>query len=301
MVELTLSEKRIKGLTAFQIKVIALVIMTLDHIGAFAFEIPIVAQYEGYLRRIGRLAAPLFLFLLVQSIRHTRNKPKFILWLYLAGMCVELFVTVMNFLIGETFSYFTPENIIFTFFYIALYAVLFERIIDAWKKKDVQILVSSALFLMLSLIPTLLSLFDVFHHVCVAISPNPSTRTIFLINGLWNSLLPSFNSIDYGIGLVILGLIMYFAKTKGKQCAAFLIFCLVCFVGSIVAPGKLFELQSFGFFMTFFNRFQCQMVFALPIMLLYNGEPGRKCKWFFYGYYPLHRELIYLIGELFAG
>ena len=207
----------------------------------------------------------------------------------------------MNFLIGETFSYFTPENIIFTFFYIALYAVLFERIIDAWKKKDVQILVSSALFLMLSLIPTLLSLFDVFHHVCVAISPNPSTRTIFLINGLWNSLLPSFNSIDYGIGLVILGLIMYFAKTKGKQCAAFLIFCLVCFVGSIVAPGKLFELQSVGFFMTFFNRFQCQMVFALPIMLLYNGEPGRKCKWFFYGYYPLHRELIYLIGELFAG
>ena len=295
MVELTLSEKRIKGLTAFQIKVIALVIMTLDHIGAFAFEIPIVAQYEGYLRRIGRLAAPLFLFLLVQSIRHTRNKPKFILRLYLAGMCVELF------LIGETFSYFTPGNIIFTFFYIALYAVLFERIIDAWKKKDVQILVSSALFLMLSLIPTLLSLFDVFHHVCVAISPNPSTRTIFLINGLWNSLLPSFNSIDYGIGLVILGLIMYFAKTKGKQCAAFLIFCLVCFVGSIVAPGKLFELQSFGFFMTFFDRFQCQMVFALPIMLLYNGEPGRKCKWFFYGYYPLHRELIYLIGELFAG
>ena len=85
MVELTLSEKRIKGLTAFQIKVIALVIMTLDHIGAFAFEIPIVAQYEGYLRRIGRLAAPLFLFLLVQSIRHTRNKPKFILRLYLTS------------------------------------------------------------------------------------------------------------------------------------------------------------------------------------------------------------------------
>ena len=35
-----------RGLTAFQLKVIALVCMTLDHIAAFGFEIPGVARFE---------------------------------------------------------------------------------------------------------------------------------------------------------------------------------------------------------------------------------------------------------------
>lgn len=128
------TEMRLNGLTAFQLKIIALVFMMLDHIAAFAFEIPIVNRYSGYLRMTGRLAAPLFLFLLVQSIRHTRSKPKFLLRLYLAGMGAELFVTAMNICLGEVFSYFTPGNIIFTFFYTALYVVLIKSFFR-WLRK----------------------------------------------------------------------------------------------------------------------------------------------------------------------
>lgn len=296
--ELTLSEKRIQGLTAFQIKIIALIAMTLDHIGAFAFEIPVVARYEGYLRMIGRLAAPLFLFLLVQSIRHTRSKPKFVLRLYLAGMCVELFVTAMNFCFGEAFSYFTPGNIIFTFFYTALYVLLLERMVSAWRDKDIRAFAISICLLALSCVPTILSS-DVLYHGMIP--PDVSIRTRFLITGLWNSLLPTFNSIDYGIGLALLGVMMYFAGTKNRQCLIFAAFCLICLTGAFAAPDSLYRLQSFEFFTTFFDRFQCRMIFALPIMLLYNGEPGKKCKWFFYGYYPLHREAIYLISALLAG
>lgn len=288
--------KQIKGLTAFQIKVIALVFMTLDHIAAFAFEIPIVDRYAGYLRMIGRLAAPLFLFLLVQSIRHTRSKPKFLLRLYLAGMCVELFVTAMNVCLGEVFSYCTPGNIIFTFFYTTLYVVLIENLISAWRIKDIRALAVSAGLIAVSLAPTVLPLYDVFCHVFIP--PNASTRVIFLGMGLYNSVLPSFHSIDYGIGLVLLGVLLYFAKSKGRQCLVFGAFCAVCVAGAVLAPSELYGIPSFGFFQIFFSRFQCRMIFALPIMCLYNGKPGRKCKWFFYGYYPLHRELIYIIAHL---
>lgn len=297
--ELTQSKKRIQGLTAFQIKVIALISMTLDHIGAFAWNVPVVARYEGFLRIIGRLAAPLFLFLLVQSIRHTRSKPRFVLRLYLAGMCVELFVTAMNVCFGEVFSYFTPGNILFTFFYTALYVLLLERIISAWKDRKLRALACSAGLLALSGIPTVLSLSNVPYYLLVP--PDASIRVRFLITGIWNSLLPSFNSIDYGIGFSLLGVILYFAGTKNRQCFVFAAFCLVCIAGARMAPDSLYSLQSFGFFPTFFDRFQCRMIYALPIMQLYNGEPGKKCKWFFYGYYPLHREAIYLMANWLAG
>ncbi len=290
--------KHIKGLTAFQLKVIALGFMTLDHIADFAFEIPIVGRYSGYLRMIGRLAAPLFLFLLVQSIRHTRSKPIFLLRLYLAGMGVELFVTVMNVCLGEVFTYFTPGNIIFTFFYTALYIVLIEKLASDWKMRDMRTLAVSVCLIAVSFVPTILYLHDVLYHTVMP--PNASTRVYFLVKGLYNSLLPSFNSMNYGIGFVLLGVFMYFAKSKNGQCLVFGVFCAVCFVGAFAAPDELYGIQSFGFFQIFFDRFQCPMIFALPIMYLYNGKPGRKCKWFFYGYYPLHRELIYIIAHLVA-
>ncbi|UOQ50507.1 TraX family protein [Gracilibacillus caseinilyticus] len=40
------------------------------------------------------------------------------------------------------------------------------------------------------------------------------------------------------------------------------------------------------------------MVFALPLILLYNGNRGAGLKYFFYIFYPLHSILLYLIGLL---
>ena len=58
------SQDKLGGLNAFQIKIIACFCMTIDHIGAFG------NQYFAILRIVGRAAAPLFLFILVQSMLH---------------------------------------------------------------------------------------------------------------------------------------------------------------------------------------------------------------------------------------
>lgn len=286
-----------KGLSAFQLKVIALVIMTVDHIGAFAFEIPLVMRHQSYLRAVGRLAMPIFLFLLVQSIRHTRSKRRFILRLYLAGMGTELFVTAMNLLFGDRFRYFTPRNIIFTFFYTALYAVLIERLIESVREKQWRTLGLCVLGLALSLVPTViyLPLLDGVYSL------NGSDRMTFLLEGLLNSVVPSFYLMDYGIGAAILGVVMYFAGTKKRQCIVYAVFCALCIAGRIAGSfGVDFDrIPSFGFFETFFDYSQNRMIWALPFMLLYNGQRGRPCKWFFYWYYPVHRELIWLFTQVF--
>ncbi|MGL4760137.1 MAG: TraX family protein [Sarcina sp.] len=73
-----------KFLNSFSLKIIAIITMTLDHIlyfiGAKAgLEIPI---WFGYL---GRIAAPIFFFLIVEGFVHTRSKKRYLLRLGIFG------------------------------------------------------------------------------------------------------------------------------------------------------------------------------------------------------------------------
>ncbi len=43
---------------------------------------------------------------------------------------------------------------------------------------------------------------------------------------------------------------------------------------------------------------QWMMVFALPIIFMYNGQRGKNIKYFFYVFYPLHIWILYIIGYL---
>ena len=69
----------------FTIKIIALILMLMDHIGEFFPDSPI------WFRWLGRLAAPLFFYALAVGFHHTRNRKKYLLRLYLAnvGMATE--------------------------------------------------------------------------------------------------------------------------------------------------------------------------------------------------------------------
>ena len=119
---------------------------------AFGFELSIFERYSSILRTVGRVAAPLFLFVLVQSIWHTRSRRKLLLRLYIAAMCVGLFDTAINFFFGEILGYRTPGNIIFTFFYVAFYSSLLEWMIISYKNKKIRSLVSEIFIFVLSFI-----------------------------------------------------------------------------------------------------------------------------------------------------
>ncbi len=59
---------RVKQLTKNQLKILAMVCMTIDHIGAAFFPQAV------WLRVIGRLAFPLFSYCIAEGCRYTRNK-----------------------------------------------------------------------------------------------------------------------------------------------------------------------------------------------------------------------------------
>ena len=65
--------KKLSGLTGNQLKLFALLAMTCDHIGVQLFPRLLI------LRIIGRLALPIFAYMIAQGCRYTKNKKKYLM------------------------------------------------------------------------------------------------------------------------------------------------------------------------------------------------------------------------------
>ena len=83
---------RVKQLTKNQLKILAMVCMTLDHIGAAFFPQAV------WLRVIGRLAFPLFSYCIAEGCRYTRNKARYFGSVFACGaVCVIAFLPFGSF------------------------------------------------------------------------------------------------------------------------------------------------------------------------------------------------------------
>ncbi len=100
-----MSEKKTKPtLSYFSLKLIACITMLIDHIGAVFF--PNITL----LRIIGRIAMPIYCFMLTEGAVYTRNKPKYLLRLLLSAFISELPFDML-FRSRADFSY---QNVMFT-------------------------------------------------------------------------------------------------------------------------------------------------------------------------------------------
>lgn len=286
---------KFRGFSSYQIKLIALVLMTIDHLAAYGFEIPIIDTYYNQLRTIGRLAAPLFFFILTESISHTRSKPKFLLRLYLAAVGVGLFTTVTNFFFGNTIGWFFHGNILFDYFYTALYIILIEQLILALKEKCVK----RGFLAVSGFVAT-----GIVHLICMWLdrinfsSSGLDFKQVWSLRDLMASFLASPLGVGYTILFVLMGVLMYFAKNKYGKAAVLLLFSGICYFGWNL------EFLRYSIIGSVIGGNQPYMVFAIPFILLYNGEKGKGRKYFFYLYYPLHRYVISIavyIYQLFSG
>lgn len=80
-------------MSEFFLKCIALILMTIDHIGEFIPGSPL------YFRWIGRLSAPIFIYMCVWYVYYTHDRKKYILRLYLFSVFMSLIqhLSLLNF------------------------------------------------------------------------------------------------------------------------------------------------------------------------------------------------------------
>lgn len=93
-----------KKLSSFELKIIALITMVFDHVGAIFFP------KISILRVIGRLSFPLFCFLAVQGFLHTKNIYKYLGRIAVCALVSEIFYDLAFF---GTIN-FNAQNSLFT-------------------------------------------------------------------------------------------------------------------------------------------------------------------------------------------
>lgn len=258
------------GINSFQLKCLGLLFMTVDHIGLYICRSVNISP----LRVIGRIAAPLFLYVTINSISHTRNKLKYALRLYIAHIIICLMTLLLTTIGNNQFGNYNQFSILPTFIYTVVLTYIVEKITKSQKK-----LTTNNILLILS-------------AFAIIIIP---TAIMFLFSRyetLYQIFFPSILIVPYSPLFILMGICWYFNKDKAKQGFILILFSCLSIVGAL-----LFARLSAWIYMDFFNNTQFGMILFLPFIYLYNGKRGKSMKYFFYVYYPVHIYILMLIGQ----
>ena len=268
------------SLSGFQLKYIALITMVFDHIHYFfdyTGKIPI------WFAMIGRLAAPLFLFCVIEGFIHTHNRKKYFLKIYSLAIVMGLiqfgFYNFLHPLVKP--DGFFPQNMMLSSFAILLVAL--QGIAWIQEKKY------------LKGIPTLLfPLLLPWLMVPFYLSAQDKPILMFILNLLNFTVLPTHTSIsDGGTWLLLTGIAMYLChRNLKKEVLAFMSVSLVWVLMAIVLSRPSFHDLMFKYI-------EWMEIFAAPLMLCYNGQRGKGSKYLFYVFYPTHIYLLYALSVIF--
>ena len=278
-------QRDFKVFSGFVLKIIALVSMTFDHVGYF------LADYENYreianiFRIIGRLAFPLFIFLLVEGIIHTKNIKNYLM---------RLGILELVFLVGQIFNFLLINK------GQAMISPMIDLLLTA---VCIYLLNRKDKFSYFAIIPVAWAFLSLFVR---------NYETIHLQKISW---FPFFLRLDYGILGPLLGIGFYYANDLAKAflksnentknfidttyerttkniisaIVLILLTVLLCFIDE----NAKYALYSISW--------EFYSILAFIPILLYSGKRGYNSKWFQYGcyfYFPAHLIIIFLIFAL---
>ena len=286
------------------LKIIAVISMLIDHIGFFFPSMPIVFRW------IGRIKLPIFIFCLVWGFEYTSDIKKYISRMYISSVLMG----ILNYLLGSLplkNSRFMDMNIFRVLFIILVVVWLY----DNWVKHHPKRYVYISVFLAWQIISAAVLLLAFWLDM----------GSDLIIEQVLSALLGSIYLLEGGILYVIFGLSLYITKENK------LYLSITTFVFSIlytllfylnILPRALGKLGRMGFrdlselleipiwflfnymplgikdYSLIHDIYFWGMIFALPFMVLYNGEKGKGYKCFFYVFYPLHIVVLYIISNL---
>ncbi|MDR2088556.1 MAG: conjugal transfer protein TraX [Clostridiales Family XIII bacterium] len=258
------------GLSRFQcftgsgLKLLGVIMMVFDHLHQmfFMFGVP------DWFTWIGRLVAPIFLFMCTEGFRHTRSKARYML-LLLAGF---EFMNVASDLLAKAMP--NDEVVLMNnIFGTLLLCTVYMWGVDAFcggirEKKPAKV----ALSVLVMLVPIVVGMVFVVMLSSEAFLSNPFARNIVSLLRF----VPNLAIAEGGPPLVLLGLLFYLLRRwRLAQIAA------------LVAMGLLTLFMVGGA--------QWMMLFAAVPILLYGGARGKGSKYFFYIFYPAHIYIFYVI------
>ncbi len=126
-------------MTSNMIKLIACISMLVDHAGLVLFDNDIV------MRSIGRIAMPLFAFFIGEGCRHTSNRLKYFLRVFILGIICQAVYTAVELITGSFNSLYL--NILLTFSLSILICFAYLNFEESESKRRGAVLFLSAIIL----------------------------------------------------------------------------------------------------------------------------------------------------------
>ncbi|EHO50513.1 TraX family protein [Lentilactobacillus kisonensis] len=255
-----------RGLTNFDIKVLGITLMFIDHF----HEMFAAAGAPNWLDWFGRPVATIFMFLSVEGFTHTHNQKR-----YLSRLLIGFWVMgVGNLVVQHFFSMgnFGLINNIFSDLFIGVLTMYgIQTIADGHRTRRIGQSILGIVIILIPLVFGGLILFlmgshaGLFSKVVMLAVPTPITAE---------------NSF-----FLYLGPLMYLLrKNRHRQLLAIAVFALLS--------------TGFNFSQLLTTNTQWLMVLAVIPLAMYNGKLGRSMKGFFYAFYPLHIWGLYIIAVL---
>lgn len=287
-------------MTTTSLKILAAILMVIDHAGEFLPGMPIWFHW------IGRISAPVFFFCSALAMHYTRDRKRYIWKLYLFSVVMGAVDYVLIEADCIAYDVYTTNNIFRVIFTTALLIFIIDSIIKD-RKKGIKLL-------------GIYGLFQIIGAVLIV----PIDYTTFgevVLPALCGSVI----NLEGGIPFVVLGIGMYYCCLNKKIFSVFYsAFCFLYFVfyASGFTTRALCRIEFWGFHRSYdvlkyicdhvigiefwipeitldyilFWDYQWMMIAALPFILLYNGKKGKGYKQFFYLFYPVHIVVLYTIG-----
>lgn len=257
--------KKLRIFNSNAIKLLAALFMVVDHFGLIFFP------FVDWLRMIGRISMPLFAFAIAEGCRYTKNKWKHFFLLFGLGVICQ----IVYFIFDPTTIYF-GILITFSFSTLMIYALQFAKKCTFEEKPNITRAVCAWLLFFLLVVGV--------YFFCQKFAVDYK---------FYGCMLPVFASIFDTHRIP--------APTLLKKLDILPVRVLSMAIPMILVTAfptiPILALNSMPQYIFVYS------LLAIPILLLYNGEKGkRNMKYFFYIFYPLHLGLlegIYIATLLF--
>ena len=268
------------GLSGTALKLVALLLMLMDHIQYFF-------QFTGaippWFSMLGRLSAPLFLFCTVEGFVHTHDRKRYFLRIYGIAAVMGFLVYLMAYRgIGVRPDGFYPLNGIFMDF--VLLCILWQGIdwlrARRWGRGLAAVLLP---VIWPFLVAGFVGMVPAAAAVLVPLSFSVLPNWAFLTDGGWN----------YLLGGVLLYL---FRENRRVQVVVWMLWTFA--TDFLFVALSLAAAPGFHWSLMFTDYYEWYGILAGLLMLRYNGQRGAGLKRLFYLFYPAHVYLLYALSWL---
>lgn len=254
----SLSKNKINGLTTFDLKMIGIILMFIDHI----HQMFVTMGAPDWLDWFGRPVATIFFFVSVVGFSHTRSKEKYLLRLYI-GMVV---MALGSFMLQKIVGYEEVQlmnNIFRDLLVGSLMMYGIDKVTTGFSTKKIGTILFGVITILFPFITS---------WILTALMMNPST----IMASVWvGNFVPSLIFTENNIRVLLIPLMYITRKYRWLQCLLIALTAAYYFSLGVT---------------------QWMMIFAIIPIALFNGEKGKGMRNFFYFFYPLHIWILYLIS-----